>query len=181
MAALPDPPLVSVEKYLATSYPDGDREYLDGLVVERNLGSDPHSALQQILAEYLGSQARQLGLSVRPECRTQTTATRYRVPDILVLARPYKTVHGAVVDAPFLVVEILSPDDRQMDTLQRFREYELRGVQHIVQMDPEDRATFVFSGGALLPRELEGFEVPGRGFLRFDLRELYARLDEELA
>jgi Uma2 family endonuclease len=178
---LPDPPLVSVQEYLATSYPDGDREYLDGILVERNSGSDPHSALQQILAEYLGAQARQLGLSVRPECRTQMTATRYRVPDILVVLRPYQTVHGAMVDPPFLIVEILSPDDRHKDTLQRFREYEARGVRHIVQMDPEERTTLVFSEGGLFPRDLNGFEVPGRGFLRFQLPELFARLDEELA
>jgi hypothetical protein len=28
---------MSVEEYLATSFPDGDREYLDGVVVERSL------------------------------------------------------------------------------------------------------------------------------------------------
>ena len=30
--------LVSVEEYLHTSYPDGDREYVDGRIVERNMG-----------------------------------------------------------------------------------------------------------------------------------------------
>jgi len=38
MAALPTSPLVPVEEYLNTSYPDGDREYLNGLVVERKRG-----------------------------------------------------------------------------------------------------------------------------------------------
>jgi len=40
MAPLPTPPLVSVDEYLNASYPDGDREYLDGKVVERHIG-DP--------------------------------------------------------------------------------------------------------------------------------------------
>jgi Uma2 family endonuclease len=181
MAALPDPPLMSVEEYLATSFPDGDREYLDGIVVERNLGTDPHSALQQILAEYLGSQARSLGLSVRPECRTKINATRYRIPDILVMARPYSTVRGVIVDAPFLIVEILSPDDRLSATVSRYRDYEAFGVRHIVQLDPIERTTFVFEAGALAPKETASFEVPGRGQLSFNVRELFARLDEEIA
>src|SRR5215469_13366808 len=49
MAALPTPPLVSVKEYLHTKYPNGDREYLDGLVVKRNVGTPAHSALQKIL------------------------------------------------------------------------------------------------------------------------------------
>ena len=52
MAALPSS-LVPVEEYLNTSYPDGDREYLDGLVVERNIGTPRHSALQKILIVHL--------------------------------------------------------------------------------------------------------------------------------
>ena len=36
--------MVSVEEYLGTSYADGDREYLDGVVAERNMGTPGHSA-----------------------------------------------------------------------------------------------------------------------------------------
>jgi hypothetical protein len=35
---------VTRAEYLRTSFPDGDREYLDGLVAERNLGTPGHSA-----------------------------------------------------------------------------------------------------------------------------------------
>jgi hypothetical protein len=35
---MPEPAtLISVEEYLSTSYEDGDREYLDGEVLERNI------------------------------------------------------------------------------------------------------------------------------------------------
>jgi Uma2 family endonuclease len=181
MAALPDPSLVSVEEYLATSYPDGDREYLDGLVVERNLGTDPHSALQMILTVHLSGEAKRLRLAVRPECRTRVTSTRYRVPDVLVMIRPYRQERGVVIDPPFLVIEVLSPDDRQRETLKRFADYAAFGVRHIVQMDPEDRTTFVYAESSLQRCELEGFEVPERGVLPFNSKELLARLDDELA
>ena len=44
---------------------------------------------------------------------------------------------------------------------------------------PEDRTTFVFANGDLVRRDLTSLEVPDRGPLPFDSRELLARLDEE--
>jgi len=179
MVALPTPPLVPVEEYLNTSYPDGDREYLDGVVVERNVGTPGHSALQKILIVHLAAFERSLQIAVRPECRTRIEETRYRVPDVLVMTRPFRQSDRVVLDPPLLIIEILSPDDRMRETIQRFREYEKLGVRHIVQMDPEDRTTFVFVNGDLARRDLSGFEVPGRGPLPFDSRELLAGLDGE--
>src|SRR5947208_8354574 len=179
MATLPRPPVVPVEDYLDASYSDGDREYLDGAVVERNVGSPDHSALQKILTVHLAAFEKQLGLAVRPECRTRIEETRYRVPDILVMTRPFRQTDRVVLDAPLLVIEILSPDDRMGDTVRRLREYEKLGVRHIVQMDPRDRTTFVFVNGDLVRRDLSSIEVPGRGSLPFDSRALLARLDEE--
>ncbi len=179
MATSPTPPLVSVEEYLNTSYPDGDREYLDGLVVERNVGTPSHSALQKILIVHLAAFERPLQIAVRPECRTRIEQTRYRVPDILVMRRPFRQSNRVVLDPPLLIIEILSPDDRMRETMQRFREYEKLGVPHIVQMDPEDRTTFVFVSGNLVRRDLSSFEVPDRGCLPFESRELLSRLDEE--
>jgi Uma2 family endonuclease len=178
MAALPDPLVISVEEYLATSYADGDREYLDGVVVERNLGTPGHSALQKILIVQLAAFERPLGLAVRPECHTRIEETRYRVPDVLVMRRPFRQTDRVVLDSPLLIIEILSPEDRTRETLRRFREYETFRVRHIVQMDPDDRTTHVFANGDLVHRDLSSFETPG-GPLPFDSRALLARLDEE--
>jgi hypothetical protein len=79
MAAVPTSPLVSVDEYLRTSYPDGDREYLDGVVVERNVGTPGHSALQKILIVHLAAFGKPLDAAVRPQCRTRIEETRYRV------------------------------------------------------------------------------------------------------
>ena len=79
MAAPPTLPFVEVEEYLRKSYPDGDREYLDGMVVERHLGTPGHSALQKILIVHFAAFEKSLGLAVRPECRTRIEETRYRV------------------------------------------------------------------------------------------------------
>jgi len=39
-------PLVPVEEYLRTSFDGPDREYLDGEIVERNVGENQHSEVQ---------------------------------------------------------------------------------------------------------------------------------------
>jgi Uma2 family endonuclease len=179
MASLPSPPLVTVEEYLHTSYPDGDREYLDGIIAERFLGAPRHSALQKILIVHLASFEKEFRIAVRPECRTRIKESRYRVPDIAVMARPFRQTDRVMLDPPLVIIEILSPDDRMRDTLERFSEYEKFGVRYIVQMDPEDRTTFLFVNGDLVRRDLSGFEAPGRGMIPFDSRELLARLDEE--
>jgi Uma2 family endonuclease len=179
MAALPTSPRVSVEEYLRSSYPDGDREYVDGVVLERNVGTPGHSALQKILIVHLAAFEKTFQIAVRPACRTRVEEMRYRVPDVAVMVRPFRQNERVVLDPPLAVIEILSPDDRMKDTLQRFREYEKFGVRHIVQMDSEDRTTFVFTNGDLVRRDLAGFDVPQRGMLPFDSRELLARMDEE--
>jgi len=73
-----------------SSYPDGDREYLDGVVVERQSGTQDHSALQKVLIGHLIGFEKALAIAVRPECRTRIMETRYRVPDVLVMQRPFR-------------------------------------------------------------------------------------------
>ena len=176
MAAATNPPLVPVEEYLAT---DGNSEYLDGIVVARNVGTPKRSALQKILIVHLAAFERTLRLAVRPECRTRIAETRYRVPDIVVMARPFQQNDRVVLDTPLLVIEILSPDDRMKATLERFHEYEKLGVPHIIQMDPEDRTTYVFETGNLVRKDLEELRLDENRRLPFDTRRLLSLLDEE--
>jgi Uma2 family endonuclease len=171
--------VITAEQYLHTSYQDGDREYLDGVVLERNLGSLPHSHTLSLLNRAFACEEKRLRLGVYPSCRLRITETRYRVPDMAVILRPYARNGLALVDVPFLIVEILELDDCVAATLSRCRDYANLGVPHILLMDPENRETFVFSGGSLMRQDVTGFDIPDRGFLPFDSRELLAQLDDE--
>jgi Uma2 family endonuclease len=179
MAAVPNLSLIPVEEYLAASYPDGDREYLDGVVMERNVGTPGHSALQKILIVHLAAFEKRLKVAVRPECRTRIAETRYRVPDVPVMERPFRQTERVVLDPPLLIVEIVSPEDKHSETLRRFREYEKLGVRYIVQMDPEDRTTYMFIRGDLVRRDDLASLETRNGSMPFDTRELLALLDEE--
>lgn len=79
---------VSVEQYLNSAY-DPDVEYVDGVLVERKVGDWLHSLIQSNILFALRKKYR--SLKVVPELRSQTTATRFRLPDITVLMAPPQT------------------------------------------------------------------------------------------
>ena len=51
--------LVPIEEYLSTSW-DPDREYVDGRLIERNVGELDHSYLQGLIANFCDAEARAL-------------------------------------------------------------------------------------------------------------------------
>lgn len=96
--------LIPVEDYLGTSYRP-DREYVDGYVLERNLGERDHSSLQMAISGHLYARRHKLGIHVFPEQRVQVKATRFRVPDICVVTGP-NPQEQVFTAPPFLCIEI---------------------------------------------------------------------------
>jgi len=174
MAALPNPALVSLADYLNSSY-SPDQEYVDGVLVERNVGSLPHGLLQKMLLLHLARFEQAMKFLAIPECRTKVQASRYRIPDVLLAPEPVNRTARFYSGVPLAVIEILSPDDRMKVTLERFRDYETLGVQHIIQMDPEDAVTHRFEEGNLIRGELVEFAFAA-GAIPFDTVELYRSL-----
>src|SRR5271167_2384753 len=95
---------VSVEEYLHTSY-DPDCDYVDGRVVERNLGELDHSDLQSELTFYFRLRRKTWGVHTFVEQRVQVSPTRFRIPDICVMLGP-KPTEPIIRTPPFLVIEI---------------------------------------------------------------------------
>jgi Uma2 family endonuclease len=144
MAALPEPPLISLEEYLDTSYQDGDREYLDGHVVERNLGERPHSQVQSNLIAYF--RLCYPKLFTWPEQRIVTVpGRRGRVPDVCVTEE--KPEEDVFHSPPLIVIEVLSKRDEPADVLQKVAEYHGFGVPHIWVIDPRRKKAFQHDHG----------------------------------
>ena len=133
--------VVTLSEYLATSYRP-DCEYVDGELLERNVGEWDHARLQAVLTAYFFNREKELGILVVPEQRVQVKPRRFRVPDITVLAGP-RPAAGIITEPPFLCVEILSPSDRVVDMQDRIRDYLDFGVRYIWLIDPATRLTFV--------------------------------------
>ena len=136
--------LMDVEEYLRTSFDGPDCEYLDGEVVERNTGEIPHGDVQGNLYRLLWRLRSRLGLRVIPEIRIQINPRRYRVADIAVW-RDDNIGTGIPTVPPFLVVEVLSPEDRMVRMLPKIQEYLSIGVEWVWVIDPEEKRALCYS------------------------------------
>jgi Uma2 family endonuclease len=133
---------VPLSEYLQTSYRP-DCEYLDGELLERNVGELDHSGLQMSLSYYLYSRKKQWGIWVLPEQHVQVKAKRFRVPDITVLTAP--PTGQILQQPPFLCIEILSPSDRMAEMQDRIDDYLNFGVSYVWLIHPKTRRTFVYT------------------------------------
>jgi len=145
--------LMSVEDYLHTQFDGPDRDYVDGEAVERNVGELPHARVQGELFHRLRTLATSLGLQVLPEIRIQIAATRFRVADIAVWRTGHIGRHIPTLP-PFLVVEILSPEDRLVRLQPKIQEYLAHGVEWVWVIDPDEHRALSYSqsvpGGVLV-------------------------------
>jgi Uma2 family endonuclease len=145
--------LISVEEYLRTSYQDGDREYVDGVVVERNLGEKPHSRMQRQLIIWFSLHEKTLGTFCFPEQRVQVKPARFRVPDVCVYIgrEPDENIFTT---PPFLVVEILSADDRARELQDKIDDYLSFGVPFVWVIDPVAKRGYIHTrDGSLEARD----------------------------
>lgn len=132
--------LVPVEEYLSTSY-DPDREYVDGRLIERNVGELDHSFVQGFIYSALSMR----GLHAFVELRTQIRARQFRVPDVLATLQMPKS--RFVTEPPYIVVEILSPDDRASEMADKIDDYLDLGVPNIWVVEPRKRRITVHGRG----------------------------------
>jgi Uma2 family endonuclease len=131
--------LISVEEYLTTSYrPDCD--YVDGEVVERNLGEWDHSSLQGRILVYLWNRYYKDGVRVAPEQRVQVKPARFRIPDVCVVLR--EPGEKILTKPPFICIEVLSPEDRMSRVRQRITDYLEMGVPYVWVLDPETKQAY---------------------------------------
>jgi len=139
--------MVSVHEYLATCYrPDCD--YVDGAVMERNVGEWDHGRIQALLAGFFLKCERWAGIRVVTEQRVQVKPTRFRIPDVCVVAGP-KPDEQILTKPPFICIEILSRDDRISDMQERVQDYLEFGVPYVWLLDPKTRQAWRCSPGEM--------------------------------
>ncbi len=141
---MPIKTLMDVQEYLRTSFEGADCEYLDGEVVERNMGELPHATVQGRLLYLLMQTVASLGIQVFPEIRIQIHARRYRVADIAVW-RAGNIGERIPTVAPFLAVEILSSEDRMVRMQPKIQDYLSVGIEWIWIIDPEEKQALIYS------------------------------------
>ena len=140
--------LISVEEYLNTPY-DPDVEFVDSVLVDRNVGTWRHSLVQRNL---ILAFAKFHKVWAVPELRVRTSNRRYRIPDVTVVLTPPES--DVLLEGPFVAIEILSDKDTVSETVEKLEEYAALGTRHIWVFDPRRQKMFTFREGAL--REIYG-------------------------
>ena len=131
---------LSVEEYLHTSFPDLDKEYRDGQLVERTLPNTLHGRTQLLLGAFFLAAAKSISLWPYSEARVKLREGVYLIPDISVF---YPDKPPLVPDTPPLVaIEIFSTDDRLPAVREKLAEYHAWGVKHVWLVDPHSKTMY---------------------------------------
>lgn len=133
------PNLTTLDEYMNTSY-SPDCEYIDGAVLERNVGRGKHAYAQSKLLLNLTQQTAEKFLFVLPELRTRVSATRVRIPDVCVV----KELQEVVSEPPLLCVEVFSPEDRWSRVINAVSDYQAMGVPWVWVIDPYRVKAWIF-------------------------------------
>jgi Uma2 family endonuclease len=164
--------LVSVEEYLQSSY-SPDCEFIEGRLLERNVGEKQHSKLQRGLIKYF-SRYEAAGLEVWPEQRVQVKHNRFRVPDIcLTVGEPDEEIFTT---PPLICIEILSPKDTLRSTHEQVQDYLLFGVPYVWVLIPRTREAHIgTAAGYTLVTSGVLRTYPPHSEVAIDLHEIFRR------
>jgi Uma2 family endonuclease len=145
---------VSVTEYLHSSFPDLDREYRDGELLERSLPDYLHGRTQALLLVFF-EVLRRKGTPVYAcsETRMKLREGLYLIPDVAAFW-PAEPASRVPESPPLVAVEILSLDDRLAKVRDNLEEYKAWGVPHVWLVDPHSRRMYTCQAGLNETRSL---------------------------
>ena len=151
--------LVSEQEYLNTSY-EPECEFEDGVLIERNVGTEKHSELQLALGAYFFRRRKGWNICVYTEMRFRVRPGKYMTPDVAVILNPAPA--GPVFSSPPLIwIEILAPEDRHVRVNKKVQDVLDFGAGYVWVIDPETLESEVHTaeGHGVLADGV--FRVPG--------------------
>jgi len=171
--------LIPMEDYLRTSY-EPECEYIDGVLLSKDMPKNNHSLLQFLLMVQLAAQQLRLGLSIRPELRVAVGAGRVRVPDIAVFEGPLR--EQIPTRAPAVTIEILSDSESFSALTAKVRDHLASGVKLVIIPDPTDKTVMIADAAGL--RSIQSPQIVRvqlkKGELAIDFDNLFAQMEAEL-
>ena len=166
---------LTLAEYLQTSY-HPDREFVDGVLEERNAGGTKHGLLQMQLGYWFISHRTEWKIRVLSELRTLVRDDRVRLPDVAVVPEDAALAEEPRVTPPLIAIEILAPDDRLNRVLVRLEDFLSMGIPHVWLLDPIERVAFSYTRDGLKLVSTPHLAIPGSPIF-LDLPELFAALD----
>ena len=149
---------VSLEEYVRTSFPDLDKEFRDGAIVERSLPDTLHSRTQILIAVFFETLRKALPVFAYSELRLKLREGLILIPDVCVYW-PSRPVSRLPDVPPLVAIEILSPDDRLTAARAKLEEYRAWGVKHVWLVDPYLRRMYTCDAGLVEVESLKLAEL----------------------
>jgi Uma2 family endonuclease len=143
---------MTYEQFLKWDGENQHVEWVNGEVVPMPPISDEHDDVSALLLSLLLHfvQHHKLGIVKHDPFQMRTGPDLPgRAPDIFYVSkRNRRRVQRTFLDGPAdLVIEIISPDSRTIDRVEKFREYEQGGVREYWLIDPERRRAEFYRRG----------------------------------
>jgi Uma2 family endonuclease len=151
--------LISLDEYLHTSY-SPDKEYRDGVLVERNVGDKTHALLQLALGAYMRRRRKQWNIQIYTELRVKVRERWYLLPDVCVY-QPDFDDERYPERPPLLWVEILSHDDRMVDVWDKANELIANGVPNVWIVNPNTLDSELRTAEGIVTVKNQTLCVPG--------------------
>ncbi len=167
-------PHLTVEEYLRNTY-EPDADYVDGILEERSVGEWDHGDLQGAIDSIFRQNAKAWNIRVATEVRVQTSATRYRIPDVCVVSASLPR-EQIVRTPPVLCIEVLSPEDRFSRVEVKCQDYLRMGVPEVWIVDPQTRTLHILRGQSSTKHQ-EGIVRLSGTPAELDIAQLFAVLD----
>jgi Uma2 family endonuclease len=143
--------LMPVELYLRLSDEfEPDADYVDGEIELRPMGEFDHTSWQTAIQMWFMNHAIEWNVRARCELRVQVSATRYRIPDVVVWDRSLP-IEQILTHTPIAAFEVLSPEDRMSRMMIKLADYEAMGIRTIRVIQPKTGQISRFEGGSLDP------------------------------
>lgn len=146
--------LISPEEYLKMPFEGPGFEYIEGQLVERPMPTFLHCKMQALLCMLFAELVKKFGIQVASEMRHPLAVNRrYRVSDVAVYSAQQDPFVAYPAAPPIVAIEILSPEDRMSEVLQKCTEYQTWGVPHIWLIDPENKKLYIYDATGLHPAQ----------------------------
>jgi Uma2 family endonuclease len=126
--------LISVDEYLRASF-DPDCDFIEGEVLERNVGKRRHGYAQARIVMWFGRRTELPRLKPITELRMRVAPNKIRIPDVVVSEVPLPD-EEVFTSPPYLCIEVMSPDDTMASLQDRLDDDLEFGVPNVWVVDP---------------------------------------------
>lgn len=151
MSLVENRPRMTIEEFVkwAEAQPEGRYELVDGEVIQMPSEGGLHNLVKLNIAVALRSAVAAAGFKgvvFTDGMTVKIDGSRGREPDALITAGPVADLESLIIVDPLIVVEVISPNSKSIDTSAKLADYfAVPSVAHYLVVDPVAKSALLHS------------------------------------